>query len=164
MNLLRMISASACAAFLCGCGEPKYSVSGNVTFADGKPAYVGTMIMFTSADGLRGGVSVVTRADGGFEGVSFEKVGDGLPAGTYSVIVRPPDRMSVLPEVARTAPPNFGIQHKYMVAESSGFQLDLEEDVKNYTLTLNPLSGSDASRLKLSSALPVDMTEGGDKK
>jgi hypothetical protein len=159
VRLFRALSACTCAAVLFGCSEPKYSVSGKVSFADGKPAYVGTMVMFTSADGLRGGVSVVTRPDGGFEGVSFEKVGDGLPAGTYSVIVRPPDRMSVLPDVARTAPPNFGIQHKYMVAESSGFQLTLEGEVTDYSLTLDPMSRADASRLKASSTLPVDAND-----
>jgi hypothetical protein len=156
MGRFRLLAISVCATCVSGCGEPRYQVSGKISFSDGAPAYSGTSVVFTSTDGKRSGVSYVTQPDGGFRNVSFEAVEDGLPAGTYQVMLRPPDRINVLPEVARSAPPNFGIQEKYMAAETSGFKLTLEQSVSNYDLTLDTMAAADTARLRKGPAQSVE--------
>ena len=87
---------------------------------------------------------------------SFEDVDDGLPSGTYKVMLRPPDRINVLPEVARSAPANFGIQEKYMTSETSGFTLKLDRNISDYELVLDGLAAADSARLQKSPSQSLD--------
>lgn len=138
MKFLRVAIGCAFLALLCGCGQPKYQVDGKVVFTDGKPAYQGTLVHFTTADGLRGGIAVVTGTEGKFRDVTFESQGDGLPTGEYKVSVTPPDPRQVPPEQSQTAPPRFGIAPKYSDPTTSGFSLEINGHIKDYVLTLEP--------------------------
>jgi len=111
-----------------GCSD-KHPVTGTVLFTDGKPVPFVTVI-FTSEDGIRGGVAR-TDEDGTYE-VSYESVGDGLPAGEYLVSVLPPDPMNLNAEQSKQSPgPGWGIGRKYMSSGSSGIRVtvDSKQDV-----------------------------------
>jgi len=59
--------------------------------------------------------------------VSYESVGDGLPAGEYLVSVLPPDPLNLNEEQSKQSPgPGWGIGRKYMSTGSSGIRVTVD--------------------------------------
>lgn len=67
---------------LSGCGDSNQRLTGKVTFSDGEPLTVGTVVFSTSALISRANI----RPDGTFK-TGTHKDGDGIPPGTYKVFI-----------------------------------------------------------------------------
>lgn len=101
---------------------------------------------------------MVVGSEGKFPEVKFGN-STGLPSGTYRVALRAPDPRKVSPEVRKAAPANFGIAPKYMSPETSGITLQLDSDVEDFTITLDPPEKKDG----VSADEAASMMEGGDE-
>jgi hypothetical protein len=123
-------------ALLAGCGSGSYPVRGQVVWSDGSPAkeLAGGTVSFESqaADiSARGDIA----PDATFSLSSLKK-DDGLPPGTYQVLVAPPD-----PDVSedKNSPAVQGrrmIPAKYQSYESSGMEVTVEAKQNDVTLTV----------------------------
>jgi hypothetical protein len=67
---------------LSGCNDSKQKLTGKVTFSDGEPLTVGTVVFSTSSFMSRAAI----KPDGTFK-VGTYKAGDGIPPGTYKVSI-----------------------------------------------------------------------------
>jgi hypothetical protein len=91
---LRSLAFALVAACLAGCGESEskstVSVTGTITFSDGKPLPTGTRLMFNPAEGLTETAVAVTGPDGAFEArrSSGKK---GVMVGKYTILLRAPE-------------------------------------------------------------------------
>src|SRR5947209_2446802 len=104
---------------LTGCGGRLYPVHGTVTTDGGKPLTKG-MVVFERAEGgqpitARGEV----KADGSYR-LSTHKPGDGVPPGTYRVLVNPLD-MADVPDEQKDLP----FDAKYTKFQTSGLQFEI---------------------------------------
>lgn len=128
---------------LVGCGEAKYPVGGKVVFDDGKPVPL-AVIIFEEESGLRSGVA---RADenGVFESVTFDSPGDGIPAGAYKVVVKPPSQLDLTPEQRKLSPGGgWGIDGKYQTSSSTELMATVPLEEESITLKIT----KKASRVK----------------
>ena len=103
-----------------GCGGGHYAVRGKVVFPDGKPLS-GGMVIFQKSEGESElSVDSPIQEDGTFE-LRTLKPGDGVPPGTYRVLIRP--RLRTKKEML-TIPPF--IDPKYERFATSGIVLTVE--------------------------------------
>ena len=103
------------AALTCGCGGKykTYDVTGNVKFADGKPA-TGMCVTFECADPPISATGM-TDTEGNFKLTTLAE-GDGAPAGHFRAVISPPQ----LPDP--DSPPPVRIHQKYSRFETSGLE------------------------------------------
>jgi hypothetical protein len=83
----------ACCLVITGCGKsypPLVSLSGKLTFTDGKPLPSGTRLYFHPVNGKTGAATAVTQDSGEFQ-VRHESGGHGLPAGKYTIQLAAPE-------------------------------------------------------------------------
>ena len=78
--------------FFSGCSD-KQDLTGKVTFPDGKPLHCGVVFFTTDSYLSRGAI----REDGTFT-VGSEKMGDGIPPGTYKVYIQGAIEEELIPE------------------------------------------------------------------
>jgi hypothetical protein len=67
---------------LIGCGNNNVNVTGKIMLSDGTPVSSGNVIFISGASQGKGTIS----PDGTYS-LSFQKKGDGIPPGTYQVLV-----------------------------------------------------------------------------
>jgi hypothetical protein len=104
---------------LAGCGSA-YSVRGKVMYEDGGP-FVGGWIFFEKTDGDKTvEADSPINPDGSFE-LRRASPGDGVPAGTYRVKIKPPER--ILP-ADRALPPV--LDPRFLRFETSGLERVVE--------------------------------------
>jgi hypothetical protein len=125
----------AAALALAGCAGAKrlYPVEGVVVFDDGKPAATlakGTVSLESVAD--KSNAAGEIRADGTFR-IRNPLGKEGVPAGTYRVVVLPPEGAD------RTRPP---VDRRYGRYETSGIEITVKEEPNKVTVTVQrPKSG-----------------------
>lgn len=111
--------------FVVGCGrEPQ--VTGKVTFPDGAPLTVGEVQFLAETHSAFGKI----QADGTYRLGSMKK-DDGVPPGTYSVIVVKAAQSFPTPPgggIDDTPPPVFLIDKKFNKPETSGLTCEVSGD------------------------------------
>ena len=118
-----------CACLAIGCGDsgrlPTYEARGTVVFPDGHPLEGGTII-FESTDHPVSPRSIILK-DGSFELHTYE-IGDGAPAGSYRVAIRPSSQTQYDRDERRPPPI---IPGKYEDFEKSGLEYTVEAKEPN---------------------------------
>jgi hypothetical protein len=131
MRLLGLFSAAVALLAAFGCGNGKYPVRGTVTLDDGTPLSKGMVVVERSA----GGAAVTARGeigpDGHFE-LSTDKIGDGVPAGRYRVLINSMD-LSDVPDEKKNLP--FDI--KYLKFTTSGLEYEVTDGANELAIKLN---------------------------
>src|SRR5688500_2712985 len=115
-----------------GCGARSYPVEGVVVYDDGSPATAlagGTISLESVADGSNA-AGEITR-DGTFR-VQNPLGKDGVPAGTYRVIVLPPEGAD------RRTPPVDAAFGRY---ETSGIEITVKPEPTKVTITVRRPAG-----------------------
>jgi hypothetical protein len=115
---------------LAGCGG-KSPVRGTVTLDDGTPVAKG-MVVFERTDA---GQPVTARGeikpDGRFE-LSTDKPGDGVPPGTYKVLISSLD-LSDVPDEKKNLPYDI----KYLKFETSGLTFEVKSGANEFPIKLD---------------------------
>jgi hypothetical protein len=122
---------------IAGCGDGMYPVQGKVLWSDGTPAaeLVGGIVSFESVEAdlsARGEIG----PDGSFSLSSLRK-DDGLPPGTYQVLVAPSDPD---PSEDKSSPRILGrrmLPARYRHYKSSGLEVTVEAKTNQVTLTVD---------------------------
>jgi hypothetical protein len=116
-----------------GCGSGMYPVRGQVVWSDGAPAkeLAGGLVSF---DSIVADISATgqIQPDATFSLSSLKK-DDGLPPGTYQVLVAPPEPDA---EDAAVTAGRRMLPAKYQNYKSSGLEIIVEADSNRVTLTL----------------------------
>jgi hypothetical protein len=112
-----------------GCGRRLYPVRGKVTYPDGRPVTEG-LVVFESEGAekpvmARGDI----QADGSYQLSTF-KPGDGVPAGTYHVLVAPKFDANAVDKPAK--PPPF--DPRYADFKTSGLKVEVTAGTTDYPL------------------------------
>jgi hypothetical protein len=107
---------------LCSGCSNNVGVSGKVTFPDGKPLAVGTVV-FTNSEGFfaRAGI----RSNGSYQ-MGRIKDGDGIPKGTYIVYLLDAD--TIEQSASPTGTPRYipQVNKKYLNEATSGLSCDVK--------------------------------------
>jgi len=117
---------------LSGCGQRLYPVEGVVQYDDGSPATAlagGTVSLESVAD--RSNASGPIGPDGSFR-IADPLGKDGVPAGTYRVIVLPPEGAD------RNKPPVDPVYRRY---ETSGIEIAVRPEPTKVTITVRRPAG-----------------------
>lgn len=115
-----------------GCGTGRYPVSGRVSYEDGSPLEIGTVIGETSVNGKAIGVQGAVGKDGNFSW-GTDHPGDGAFPGRYKVLVMP--RTPGDSELAAGIKP--AVDGKFTRYETSDliFEVKPENNVLNITVS-----------------------------
>ncbi|MFO0811045.1 MAG: carboxypeptidase-like regulatory domain-containing protein [Gemmataceae bacterium] len=111
----------------CAGGKRLYPVEGTVLFDDGKPATSlakGTVSLESIED--KSNASGQIQADGTFR-IRSPLGQDGVPAGTYRVVVLPPEGAD------RNRPP---VDRRYGRYETSGIEITVKDEPNKVTITV----------------------------
>jgi hypothetical protein len=117
-------------ASVCGCGRPKYPVTGMVVHEDGTPYSGGGVV---AMEAVIDGKSIMARGGIGKDGrftLASQRPDDGAFTGTY--------RVRVLPHVVVDGPASVGIDSRFQSFETSGLTCDVGTGKNEYTITLGP--------------------------
>lgn len=125
----RSLAAALLFLGVAGCGPKLYPVRGKVTYADGTAIAEG-MVVFESKGQenpvmARGDI----RADGSYE-LGTKKPGDGVPAGTYRVLVTPKSDPNAIDKPKR--PPPF--DSRYMEFKTSGLECEVKAEANEFPI------------------------------
>lgn len=119
MSLSKYILSCACAVLVIvtvGCGSSNVQVSGTITLDDGTPVPGATVIFSSGITQGRG----TTDAEGVYT-LSFQKKNDGIPAGSYQVMVAgaffKPDGLKITDDMDTGTRPMIDV--KYSETETS---------------------------------------------
>jgi hypothetical protein len=119
---------------LAGCGRGHYPVHGKVTFPDGTPLTEGLVMFETSGagDGMPVSARGEIQADGRFE-LSTHKPGDGVPPGTYRVLISPKKDPNAVDK--KTAPPPFDQKFTSFATSQLTFEVKPQDNDCPITVT-----------------------------
>jgi len=117
-----------------GCGNNNVKVSGKITLDDGSPV-VGANVIFIS--GIAQGKGS-TNADGIYS-LSFEKKNDGIPAGSYQVLIAgaffKPENLKITDDMDEGTRPMIDL--KYAETETSPLTCEVPNDT-GYDFVVEP--------------------------
>ena len=110
-----------------GCGPKMYPVRGKVTLGDGKPLSEG-MVVFERKGEAKEAVTArgEIQADGSYE-LSTHKPGDGVPPGSYRVLVAPKTDPNAVDRAPK--PPPFDL--RYANFDTSGLEFEVKSGGPN---------------------------------
>jgi hypothetical protein len=113
---------------LAGCGRSTYTVRGKVVFPDGTPLEGGWVVFHKSEGESEVSADGPIQANGTFE-LRTNRPGDGVPPGTYRVLVKPRERN----KKERLTLPLF-IDPKFERFETSGIVLTVEAKENDFEI------------------------------
>jgi hypothetical protein len=126
----RQRSVVVLALLAAGCGGDKHPLRGTVTFDDGTPITRGLVVFERTGGGPPITARGEIKPDGSYE-LSTDKPGDGVPAGTYRVLVNAMD-LSDVPDEQKKLPFDF----KYQKFETSGLEFEVKAGPNEYPIKL----------------------------
>ncbi len=134
-KLLTATLTVAVIAAVCGCGADgdrlqTYTVTGKVTFSDGKPwpELEGGRIILQSIEHEELSATGAIEPDGTFHQLTTYEFNDGAVAGPHRVAIMPPMRPNVDQDEVRLPPL---IHMRFESLEASGLKLTVTEDGPN---------------------------------
>jgi len=121
-------------ALVPGCSSGKQSLSGKVTFSDdGSPVPTGTVTFETSTFFAQGTIN----SDGTYV-VGTDTLTDGIPKGTYNVVVQASDTVAVpRPDGTQEYRSKPLIDSKYTNASTSGLTFTADGKTKKFDFTVD---------------------------
>jgi hypothetical protein len=117
-------------AAVAGCGSGLYPVRGTVTLDDGTPVTKGLVVFESTAPAQGVSARGTLGADGRFQ-LSTNRTGDGVPPGTYKVLINPMD-LSDLPDEKKNVPYDV----KYMNFATSGLTFEVKAGDNDFPIKL----------------------------
>jgi hypothetical protein len=110
-----------------GCGARHYPVHGTVTLEDGTPVTAGTVAFEPKDSDSSFSARGELDSQGRFE-IGTNRPGDGIPAGTYRVMVAPPPQNPDGPPVK----PQFDT--RFARFETSGLEFEVKSGASEYLI------------------------------
>jgi len=128
-KLILLLFIGVVAIVLTGCNK-HVPLKGKVTFADdGSPVGAGVVIFDDGAVRASGPI----QRDGTYV-VGFEKEGNGIPPGTYQVVISGAVKKLDNPTNFFPAPTEMMIHSKYLYPNSSGLSIVVDRTTKEYNI------------------------------
>jgi hypothetical protein len=126
----------ACLALVhAGCGRPRYSVQGRVSYANGEAyAAQGFVVAEATIDGKAVSARSMIAPDGTFT-LAGRQEGDGVMAGSYRVRLVGPRNSGDIDAGALTALP---FDKKFLAFETSGLALEVGKGQADLVIDLGP--------------------------
>lgn len=119
-------------AIMIGCSNGHKRLCGRVVYSDtGEPLECGTVIFVTDTFQARGNI----KENGRFDVGSF-KVGDGLPSGTYKVLIIDAVIQGKL-SASGTLTEKILIDHKYGSSETSGLSFVVDGKQREFDISVD---------------------------
>jgi hypothetical protein len=116
-----------------GCGPKMCPVRGKVTLGDGKPVTEGMVVFERKGEGQPVTARGEIQADGSYQ-LSTHRPGDGVPPGTYRVLVAPKSDPNAVDRPAK--PPPF--DPRYADFKTSGLEFEVKPGGPNdFPITVN---------------------------
>jgi hypothetical protein len=113
-----------------GCGPRQYPVEGSVTFPDGQPLRGGTVV-FEKAEGTPIASQGIIQPDGTYRAGTHGR-DDGMPEGTYRVLVSPP--LPTIEEERRRTPSP--IHPRFRRFETSQLELTVKPERNTFDIVV----------------------------
>jgi hypothetical protein len=115
-----------------GCGRQMAQVTGTITLDNGSPLTRGLVVFEGTVDGKPVMARGEVKADGHYL-LSTAKPGDGIPPGTYRVLINPLDS-SDIPDEQKNLP----FDYKYMRYDTSGLEYEVKPGTNDFSIKLGP--------------------------